>query len=261
MTALVVAETAVLLLLGLLVAGLLRSHAEILRALHELRGVPLGEPAPRAARANVVSDLDFPGVRPGVAAPRATGSAGEAMGFDIAGTTPMGETAVVGVTGSTGTTLLAFLTSGCSTCASFWKDFRNPERLGLPHGMRLVIVTKGDGDESPSAVAELSPNWATTVMSSQAWLDHEVPVSPYFLLVDGPSGRVIGEGAATSWRQVRDLMTQALDDMTFAAVPAPIQVDHELTREVRADRELMAAGIYPGDPSLYPAPGEIPERP
>ena len=53
MTALVVAETAVLLLLGLLVAGLLRSHAEILRALHELRGVPLGVPSPRAGAANV----------------------------------------------------------------------------------------------------------------------------------------------------------------------------------------------------------------
>lgn len=261
MTALIVAETAVLLLLGLLVAGLLRSHAEILRALHELRGVPLGVPAPRTAPANVVSDLDFPGVRPGVAPPRATGAGGGAMAYDIAGTTPAGETALVGVTEVPGTTLLAFLTSGCSTCASFWRDFRNPDRLGLPLGMRLVIVTKGQEDESPSAVAEMAPGWATTVMSSQAWLDHEVPVSPYFLLVDGPTGRVIGEGAATSWRQVRDLMTQALDDMTITAGIAPTAVDDEVSREVRADRELMAAGIYPGDPSLYPAPGEIPERP
>jgi hypothetical protein len=127
--------------------------------------------------------------------------------------------------------------------------------------MRLVIVTKGEGDESPSAVAEQAPAWTTTVMSSQAWLDHEVPVSPYFLLVDGPTGRVIGEGAATSWRQVRDLMKQALDDMSHAAGAAPAALDDELTREGRADRELMAAGIYPGDPSLYPAAGEIPERP
>lgn len=260
MTALVVAETTVLLLLGLLVAGLLRSHAEILRALHELRGVPLGVPAPRTA-GNVVSELEFPGVRPGVAPPRATGAAGEARGFDIAGTTPAGETAVVGVTEVGGTTLLAFLTSGCSTCASFWREFRNPSRLGLPPGMRLVIVTKGEGDESPSAVAEMAPEWTTTVMSSQAWLDHEVPVSPYFLLVDGPSGRVIGEGAATSWRQVRDLMTQALADMTPTAAASGAPIEDDLTREVRADRELMAAGIYPGDPSLYPAAGEIPERP
>ena len=36
MTVLVVAEAAAILLLGLLVAGLLRSHAEILRRLHEL---------------------------------------------------------------------------------------------------------------------------------------------------------------------------------------------------------------------------------
>jgi hypothetical protein len=259
MTAHVVAETAVLLLLGLLVAGLLRSHAEILRALHELRGVPLGVPAPRTA--NVVSELEFPGVRPGVAPPRATGAGGEARGFDIAGMTPAGETAVVGVSEVAGTTLLAFLTSGCSTCESFWRDFRSPSRLGLPPGMRLVIVTKGESDESPSAVADMAPEWTTTVMSSQAWLDHEVPVSPYFLLIDGPTGRVIGEGAATSWRQVRDLMTQALGDRAHPSATAPMPVDDEPTREARADRELMAAGIYPGDPSLYPAAGEIPERP
>ena len=36
MTGLVIAEAVAIALLGLLVAGLLRSHAEILRALHEL---------------------------------------------------------------------------------------------------------------------------------------------------------------------------------------------------------------------------------
>ena len=38
MTALVIAEAVAIALLALLVAGLLRSHAEILKALHELRG-------------------------------------------------------------------------------------------------------------------------------------------------------------------------------------------------------------------------------
>jgi hypothetical protein len=260
-TALVVAETLVLLLLGLLVAGLLRSHAEILRALHELREVPLGAPASRAA---VVSELEFPGVRPGVAPPRsATLDDAPSAGFDITGLTPMHETAVVAVTGVPGPTLLAFLTSGCSTCASFWREFRDARRLGLPAGMRLVIVTKDGADESPSAIAELAPDTVTTVMSSQAWLDYEVPVSPYFLLIDGPTGRVLGEGAATSWRQVRDLMTQALDDIEHDArtrASEPVAGDGAF-REARADRELMAAGIYPGDPSLFPAAGDIPERP
>ena len=39
-------------------------------------------------------------------------------------------------------------------------------------------------------------------MTSEAWDDYGVPVSPYFVLVDGPSGRVVGEGAGTSWEQV-----------------------------------------------------------
>ncbi len=43
MLALVIVSTFVVLLLGILVAGLLRSHADILRSLHEL-GVGVGDP-------------------------------------------------------------------------------------------------------------------------------------------------------------------------------------------------------------------------
>ena len=46
MIALVVVSMFVVLLLGILVAGLLRSHADILRSLHEL-GVGVGDPARR----------------------------------------------------------------------------------------------------------------------------------------------------------------------------------------------------------------------
>ena len=44
MVALVIVSTFVVLLLGILVAGLLRSHADILRALHDL-GAGVGDPA------------------------------------------------------------------------------------------------------------------------------------------------------------------------------------------------------------------------
>ena len=44
MVALVIVSTFVVLVLGILVAGLLRSHADILRSLHEL-GVGVGDPA------------------------------------------------------------------------------------------------------------------------------------------------------------------------------------------------------------------------
>ncbi len=44
MVALVIVSTFVVLVLGILVAGLLRSHADILRSLHEL-GVGVGDPS------------------------------------------------------------------------------------------------------------------------------------------------------------------------------------------------------------------------
>ena len=49
MVALVIVSTFVVLLLGILVAGLLRSHADILRSLHEL-GVGVGDPSIRSRR-------------------------------------------------------------------------------------------------------------------------------------------------------------------------------------------------------------------
>ena len=36
-----------------------------------------------------------------------------------------------------------------------------------------------------------------TVMSSDAWDAYDVPMSPFFVLVDGPSGRVVGEGSGS----------------------------------------------------------------
>ena len=50
MVALVIVSTFVVLVLGILVAGLLRSHADILRSLHEL-GVGVGDPAASTASA------------------------------------------------------------------------------------------------------------------------------------------------------------------------------------------------------------------
>ncbi len=76
-------------------------------------------------------------------------------------------------------------------------------------------------------------------MSSAAWTDYQVPGSPYFVLVDGTEGRVRGEGTGANWDQVKNLLRQADDDAS------------DSSREVRIDRELLAHGIAPGDPSLY----------
>ena len=42
------------------------------------------------------------------------------------------------------------------------------------------------------------------IQSSAAWLDYDIPGSPYFVYVE--AGQVTGEGSATTWPQVRDLM-------------------------------------------------------
>ncbi|MDP1807295.1 MAG: hypothetical protein Q8K72_19110, partial [Acidimicrobiales bacterium] len=83
---------------------------------------------------------------------------------------------------------------------------------------------------------------------------YDVPVSPYFVLVDGPSGRVVGEGAGTSWQQVVDLLGKATADADISpATPrrSPARMSGQ-DRAERVDRELRAAGVEPGDPSLYP---------
>src|SRR5438067_2729986 len=92
MIILVTAEGVAVILLGLLVAGLLRSHAEILRRLHELEG---NAPA-----------SDLPGAR--------EPTTGSDVGHDLEGVTPRGDPIVVTVRHDGNDTLLAFLTSGCS---------------------------------------------------------------------------------------------------------------------------------------------------
>ena len=237
MIVLVIAEALAIALLALLVAGLLRSHAEILRALHELGASPYDETqtthqAPtRQVRAS--------------AAPSAT---------DIVGTTPDGDGAVVGVTGAEHDSLIAFLSSGCTTCAAFWEAFTSLETLGLPANARLVVVTKGPEVESVSAVRALAPPDVSVVMSTDAWEAYEVPVVPYFVHVEGASGRVVGQGAGSTWEQVASLMGQALGDVPLPT-PGVRKARADADREARADRELMRAGIKPGDPSLYPPTG------
>ncbi|HEX4018044.1 MAG TPA: hypothetical protein VHX15_15020 [Frankiaceae bacterium] len=253
MTGLVIAEAVAIALLGLLVAGLLRSHAEILRALHELRvGSPAhAHDAPAAASsAKVVSELDFPGVREGIAPPRSIDVTDDATRVtDISGITPWDESVAAGVSGDEGSSLIAFLSTGCGTCANFWDELNQPAGARLPEQTRLVVVTKGEDEESISALRRIAPQNASVIMSSQAWADYQVPGSPYFLLIEG--GRVTGEGSGSTWQQVRALLGQASDDNEVRrSRRAPALNGRD--RADRIDAELAAAGIMPGHPSLYP---------
>jgi hypothetical protein len=88
-------------------------------------------------------------------------------------------------------------------------------------------------------------------MSSDAWEAFDVPVAPYFAYVDGPSGAVVGEGAANTWEQLTGMMEQALTDAGMDASPRQRRRTGR-ERTERVDRALQSSGIEPGHPSLYP---------
>jgi hypothetical protein len=219
-TAVVTVETLLLALLVLLVGGLLRSHAEILRRLDELQ--PAGSATAAPARAS-------------------------ATAHDVAGVSLAGDAVHLGVTRPGSATLLAFLTSGCSTCQTFWDAFADP-RSRLPAGVRLVVVTKDPSHESPVRLEELAPPGIRVVMSSAAWTDYDVPASPYFVHVDA-GGELAGEGTAQRFDQVLSLLADAVLDAASASGRRG-----SAERALRAEHELAAAGIGPGHPSLYLPP-------
>lgn len=254
MLALVVVDTLCVVLLAVLVVGLLRSHADILRALHSLGagvGDPLGDAhgVPGAGPAPVPVTMGPP-----LPPERSATSA-----HDLSGVTPAGDAVVVSVTSSAGSTLLAFLSSGCRTCAEIWDALAAPASHGLADDLRVVVVTKGPEFEIAGEVAAKAPPGTLVVMTTAAWSDYEVPGSPFFVLVDGRLGRRVGEGAASSLAQVADLVRRAAADETGPGeTRAHAGTDERVhgldgpAREARNDRILAAAGILPGDPSLYP---------
>jgi hypothetical protein len=177
--AILVVESVVLVLLTLLVAGLLRSHAEILRRLHAL-GSGLDPDAPVDGPGPVSHPVDL----------RSPGPSTFAAAVDIDGAGLRDDAVHVSVAGARHRTLLAFLSSGCLTCRNFWEAFANGRELDLSDDVRLVVVTKDGHEESISALRRLAPSDLPVVMSSSAWVDYRVPGSPYFVLVDGAAGRV-----------------------------------------------------------------------
>lgn len=222
MIAIVSVETVLLVLLLVLVAGLLRSNAEILRRLD-----------PSSSGEGVTAGIAQPPDAP------ARGADGSDRAAPLAGPTPAGDAIRLEFAAGAGEpTLLAFLTSGCGTCAGFWATLGEPR---LPPGVRTVVVTHGAERERPAALRALAPPGIPVVMSSQAWEDYRVPGAPYFVLVDGA---IRGEGAATTWQALGSLVSDAIEDQRESGGTA---------RAGAAERKLAAAGIGPEHPSLYPA--------
>jgi hypothetical protein len=229
MTAVVVIEGVVIVLLAILVAGLLKSHAEILRQLHAL-GAEDGATVARAGRGSL---------------PRTTGLE-RAPATSLTGVDLAGGSLTISLEHGRGSTLLAFLSSGCLSCETFWREFHGDFELPTPD-TRTVILTKGPGSESPARLRELAPPGISLIMSDDIWDVFKVPMTPYFLLIDG-DGLVLGEGAAAGWGHLLGLLRQSASDAV-----SPLSLDTE-GRALFTDEQLRNAGVHPGDPSLYRNP-------
>lgn len=235
--ALVLLEAVAIGLLGLLVAGLLRSHAEILRQLHHLG----------AGREELAGHGWDGAVR--VPAPVARADRGDRGAVPaLAGLTPTGEAVSVALDRPGERTLLLFLSSGCGSCQPLWDGLRRGEHGSVFPGMRVAVVARDAEEESPSLLGGLGPPDVPVVLSNAAWDAFDVPGSPFAVLVDGSTGSVLGSGVASSWTQLGSLVGQHLGDLDSRGGTGP-------ERERRVDDELLAAGIGPGHPSLHPAPG------
>lgn len=211
LTAIVVVETLLLALLAVLVVALLRSHAEILRRLPEPDDEPAAHDHARDHAPQAVSLDRSPSLPTHLPSPRGTVS----EAHDVAGRTLEGDQVVVSMaTGAN--TLVAFLSTGCLTCKTFWDGLQPGVRQPLPGDARVVVVVKDPEFESPSKLRDLAPPDVPVVQSSQAWEDFGVAMSPYFCFVDGATGAVRSEGAAMTWDQVASLLRDSMVDEDLA---------------------------------------------
>jgi hypothetical protein len=227
MTTVVIIEGVVIALLVVLMAGLLKSHAEILRQLDALGA----------------GEVEATGQR---RQPRTTGFV-QAPTDEIVGVDPAGAATSVSLRHGRGETLLAFLSTGCASCQVFWAEMSSESRLPTSR-TRPLIVTKGPGAESPARVRDLAPAGMKVIMSDDAWDAYRVPLTPYFMLVDD-NGNVIGEGSATDMSRLLDLFEQAVADSN------PTRLNTK-QRERFTDERLSRSGVEPGDRSLYEDPLE-----
>jgi thioredoxin-related protein len=227
MVALTIVETVLLIVALVYIVALLRSHADILRRLAALED----------------------GVGPQTPA-RAPGPAGgsEVLAADeITGITLAGDAVTLSFGPGSPVTLLAFLTSGCASCAPLWAGLREDEQV-TALAERVVIVTHDATRESPTRLRAIAPERVEAIMATAAWEDYAVPASPHFVLTDGAGG-ILGRGSALSWSQLQAMVHEARADAD-ALGEAPARTTAQ--RAARSQRTLARAGIGPGHPSLHP---------
>ena len=231
-----IVETVLLVLAIVYIVALLRSHADILRRLTLLEdGVGGTRPAGRGPEPVI-----------GGGEVRAAGP--------ISGTTLDGDAVALSFGNGSPVTLLAFMTSGCSSCAPLWSGLQQPAGL---HDLvdRVIVVTHGTDRESPAKLRRLAPDTVEVVMAGAAWEDYAVPASPHFVLTDG-TGSILGRGSALSITQLVDMVSDARADAQDARQRDAVRTTEQ--RAARSARALADAGIVSGHPSLYPSDAETP---
>ena len=209
-----------------LVGGLLRSHAEILRRLGA--GARTATPAPRRADAAGGSGASARRAAP----PRWPGPRRPATRSRSTSTAP-----------AAAPTLLAFLTSGC--CDLRRRSGRRSARRRLPAGVRTVVVTHGSERERPARLRKLAPAGdpgGDVLAGVGATTACPAPRTSCW-----STASIRGEGVATSWPALGSLVGDAIEDQRRGRRRA------RRPRRASASIEtLAAAGIGPDHPSLYP---------
>lgn len=194
MAAVLAIDTTLVVLLTVLVAGVLRSHAEILRAVRVY-----ADPADQG-----VVEAGTPGEFQPTGIVEALGLVGQRIdgsGVEV----PLWSK-------DDRDTVLAFLSTGCVSCETFWNTFGGTRDLGFESDTRVIIVAKDLEEESRGRLRRWAPAHHELVLSSRAWRDYRIPQSPYFIYIRGADARLVGEGSAGTWSQVLKMMGEAAED-------------------------------------------------
>lgn len=249
MTTALVALSLVVLVLCVLVAGLLRAYASLLRRVHLLDGGGAGGgvAAQVGARPEAAS-LPDPAFADRSAGAVPVAGAIDQAAHDVAGTTPDGEVLQLRVVDAPHETVLLFLSSSCPGCGPYWDALVSGGARRALDVARLVVVTQGAEHESPAEIARLAAPGVDVVMSDRAWADYEVPGSPFVVVVAAGARTTRGHGTGADLDQVLSLVRRAAGDR-------PVRKrGRDAEREGQVDEVLRSAGIVAGHPSLYGGP-------
>ena len=218
MLAVVIAEGVAIALLAVLVLGLLRSHALILRGPARARRRPRAREGGRGRGARARRPARWP-CRSSPASCRRPGRS-RARAHDVVGRRPAGA-ARAGRARGRGIrrrpTLLAFLTSGLQRLPDLLGGARARHRH--PGGRPARGGRQGQRPTSRRATLQrLARPGVEVVASSAAWADYDIPGSPYFVLVEGASSP--GRGRPPTGPACATCSQQAVDQSAHARAAA-----------------------------------------